>query len=170
MSSFHEKSRRTDLGITAVETRHVLVDAGAAALDARCLQTSAYSGDCAAWSVCNGASKKHSVTKTFLSLSKNQSEDLLVARASGCHLFHNDMFLFHFAHKMFVNTWVLRNIRLWCMDWCHESVMCVDVQCGKTCCFVTMLQREAFFIKRAQNEDVHDGFGLPSLRSPHDDS
>ena len=28
----------------------------------------------------------------------------------------------------------LRHMRLWCMDLCHESVMCVDVQCGKTRC------------------------------------
>ena len=31
--------------------------------------------------------------------------------------------------KIPVNTWDLRQVRLWCMDWCHESVMCVDVQC-----------------------------------------
>ena len=31
--------------------------------------------------------------------------------------------------KMFVNTCDLRQKRLWCMDWCHESVMCVGVQC-----------------------------------------
>ena len=38
---------------------HVLLDAAAAAVDARCLQTFANTGDCTTWCVCKGASNKH---------------------------------------------------------------------------------------------------------------
>ena len=53
----------------AVLRRHALMDAVAAALDARCLQTSANSGDRAAWRVCNEASDRRCGTKTFFLLS-----------------------------------------------------------------------------------------------------
>ena len=63
-----------------------------------------------------------------------------------------------FERKMLVNTWELRQVRLWCMDWCHESVMCVDVQCGKTLLFCQILG--------SRIEDVSDGVGLSP--SPYD--
>ena len=51
-----------------------------------------------------------------------------------CHLLNGVQFppcgKDHFARKILVDTWDLRHMWLWCMDWCHESVMCVDVQCG----------------------------------------
>ena len=43
------------------------VDAAAALLDARCLQTFANTGDCAAWRVCNDANNKHLGKNTRLS-------------------------------------------------------------------------------------------------------
>ena len=32
--------------------------------------------------------------------------------------------------------------------WCHESVMCIDVQCGNTCCFVTNFTAEGIVHKK----------------------
>ena len=49
----------------------------------------------------------------------------------GRHPFDGEEFLsrtHHGARKMFVNVRVLRQ---WCMDWCHESVFCVDVNVEK---------------------------------------
>ena len=47
------------------------------------------------------------------------------------------------------------------MDWCHESVMCVGVQCAITCGFVT---KTFLWI---QIEDFNDILGISS---PYDDS
>ena len=48
------------------------------------------------------------------------------------------------------------------MDWCHESVMCVGVQCGKTCCFMCIVQQGAFFIKRCPKFDGFHAHFEPS--------
>ena len=56
---------------------------------------------------------------------------------------------------------------LWCIDRCHESVMCVGVQCGKTLLFYHK-QGGIFHQKGPKRGRTHDGFG-PSLsrrRSP----
>ena len=50
---------------------HEPLDTTAAALDARCLQTSSNSGDRAAWCVCNDASNKHLDKVTRLTLSSD---------------------------------------------------------------------------------------------------
>ena len=34
----------------------------------------------------------------------------------------------------------------------RESVLCVDVQCGKICCFITFFERRALFFKSGPNE------------------
>ena len=49
--------------------------------------------------------------------------------------------------RMLENTWDLKHMWLWCIDYCHELVICVGVQCGKTC-FVTKCIAVALFIKR----------------------
>ena len=42
----------------------------------------------------------------------------------------------HNARKITVNTGDLEKKKLWCKEWCHESVMRNDVQCEKAAVFV----------------------------------
>ena len=52
--------------------------------------------------------------------------------------------------------------------WCHESVMCVHVQRGKTAVLSQRVWREACFIRRGSNLNIRKTvLGPPS---PHDDS
>ena len=49
------------------------------------------------------------------------------------------------------------------MEWCHDSLMCVVVQCGKTCCFVVDFTTESFLIKvRPKIHDFLANLGPPS--------
>ena len=52
------------------------------------------------------------------------------------------------ARKLLVNTCVLTQMMLWCMEWCHKSVMCVDVDCGTNCCFVASFVAVTIFHKK----------------------
>ena len=63
------EGRHVSPALLASAPPHVLVDGAAAALDARSLQTSANSGDSAAWCVFNNANKKHLGKNTRLILS-----------------------------------------------------------------------------------------------------
>ena len=49
------------------------------------------------------------------------------------------------VERILVNTWDLTQMRLWCMGCVHESVMCVGVQSGKTCCFTKHILRRGHF-------------------------
>ena len=97
----------------------VLLDAAAAPLDARCLQTFANTGDCAARCACNDASNKHHGNITRLILSSDLAiraeplqpplrcpqrhpkrlNDLLAAEALGGHSFNGEEFTCRSHHS-----------------------------------------------------------------------
>ena len=99
----------------------------------------------------------------------NRLGDLLDTHALSCHLLDGEKFLCR-AHRcartVLVNTWYLTQMWLWCIDWCHESVLCVDVKCAKVCCFVSyFLYVEHFSSKGAQNKHEHFLFWASHLHT-----
>ena len=65
--------------------------------------------------------------------------------------------------KIPTSTLDLSQMWLWCIDWCQESVMCVGVQCAKTCCFDHIFNggESIFHQKRAQNKHDFKNVGPP---------
>ena len=98
--------------------------------------------------------------------------DLLVAHANGCNLYNGVRFLCdkdHVPRKILANTWDLKKMRLWRMDWCHESVMCVDVRCGKNLRLCnTLSDGSMFFIKMGTK--LKKFILVLRTPSPYDDS
>ena len=95
--------------------------------------------------------------------------DLLDTHALSCHLLDGEKFLCR-AHRcartMIVNTSFLRQMWLWCIDWCHESVLCVDVKCAKVCCFESyFFYVEHFSSKGTQNKHEHFLFWASHLHT-----
>ena len=141
--------------------RHVRMDAAAAALDARCLRTSANSGDRTAWCVCNDARTRsrfyHRVNAITTVRGREQRKTgrkphrrvvdqalrLHIARAQplqtttsssialGCLFFYGVEFLFGADHSRCENT---------CQHLCLEANLAVSrvgVECASICRFVT---------------------------------
>ena len=87
----------------------------------------------------------------------NRLGDLLDTHALSCHLFNGEKFLcraHHCARTMLVNTWYLTLMWLWCIDWCHVSVLCVDVKCAKVCCFVSFLKTWSIFHQKGAQKQT----------------
>ena len=99
-----------------------------------------------------------------------RGRDLLVAHASGAPIFsmvNNSSAEWTISHaKMFVNTWYLRQMMLWCTDLVSCAWLCSSVQCRKT--YVLSHSFKAWCIIHQEGhkfEDVHDGLG-PSFSIP----
>ena len=147
----------------------VLLDAAAAPLDARCLQTFANTRDCAARCACNDASNKHHGNITLILSSDlairaeplqpplrcpqrhpKRLSDLLAAEA----FFQCEEFTCISHHSRDENAYKHLDVRqmwLWCIDWCHESVMCVSRRKVQNLLFYRILKRVHFSSKGAQN-------------------
>ena len=92
-----------------------------------------------------------------------------VAHASGCHLFDGKEFLCGQDHSLCENAHQHLGFESYVAVFhgmCLESVLCVDMQCGKTCCFITkFLVESTSHQKGCKIEKVNVSFGSPFLHT-----
>ena len=92
--------------------------------------------------------------------------DLLDSHALSCHLLDGEKFLCRAhlcARTMLVNTWYLTQMWLWCIDWCHESVLCVDVKGAKVCCVVSYFISWSIFHQKGPKTNMNIFYFRPPI-------